>query len=167
MDKSKDTGLFGEPVIRLDQWSSSTRPINPGDRYFALVHTFPLLHIRDEAHLEQALAVIRGLIARRDRTKDETSYYLTLVDLVERYEAQSVDLPSIRGVELLRHLMVENGLRQANLAPLFGSHSVLSEILAGKRRLSLTNIIKLADRFNLPADAFIERRQAAEAIAAE
>jgi HTH-type transcriptional regulator / antitoxin HigA len=37
---------------------------------------------------------------------------------------------------------------------LFGSPSIVSEVLSGKRRLSLSHIRKLAERFGLPIDVF-------------
>jgi HTH-type transcriptional regulator/antitoxin HigA len=52
----------------------------------------------------------------------------------------------------------EHGLTQANLAPLFGSPSIVSEVLSGKRLLALTHMTRLADRFGVPADVFLERR---------
>jgi HTH-type transcriptional regulator/antitoxin HigA len=66
-------------------------------------------------------------------------------------------MPPVSGVEALRYLMAENGLTQADLAPLFGSPSIISEVLAGKRRLALAHIARLAGRFGVPADVFIAR----------
>lgn len=63
---------------------------------------------------------------------------------------------SLRGAAL-RYLRAENALTQADLAPLFGGPSVISEVLAGKRRLALSHIARLAAHFGLPADVFIER----------
>ena len=57
----------------------------------------------------------------------------------------------------MRHLMEENGLSQTDLAPLFGGRSVISDVLAAKRRLNLTHITRLAERFGLPVDVFIDR----------
>lgn len=39
--------------------------------------------------------------------------------------------------------------------PLVGTASVVSEVLAGKRRLSLSQIARLAAYVGLPADVFI------------
>lgn len=51
--------------------------------------------------------------------------------------------------------MAENGLTQADLVPLFGAPSAVSEVLSGKRRLALDHIKRLAVHFGLPADIFI------------
>ncbi len=39
--------------------------------------------------------------------------------------------------------------------PIFGTPSIVSEVLSGKRRLALTHIRRLAARFGVPADVFI------------
>ena len=52
--------------------------------------------------------------------------------------------------------MEENGLPQTDLVPLLGTPSVVSEVLAGKRRLALAHIRRLVAHFRLPADVFID-----------
>ncbi len=125
------------------------------EEYLALVRAFPLVSIRDDAHLADALAVLDRLIDQPTRSAAEEAYLGALTDLVETYEHAHVVIPPTSGVEALRSLMVENGLTQADLVPLFGAPSVVSEVLAGKRRLSLTHIRRLSAHFGLPADIFI------------
>jgi HTH-type transcriptional regulator/antitoxin HigA len=125
------------------------------EAYLALVRAFPLVSIRDDAHLAQALAVVDRLIDRPVRSAAEEAYLGALTDLVETYERAHVAIPPTAGVEALRYLMEENGLAQTDLVPLFGTPSVVSEVLAGKRRLALTHIRRLAAHFGLPADVFI------------
>jgi antitoxin component HigA of HigAB toxin-antitoxin module len=67
------------------------------------------------------------------------------------------EIPEASGVAMVRHLMEENGLTQADLAPLFGSPSVVSEVLSGKRRLALSHVERLSEYFGLPDDIFIDR----------
>lgn len=123
--------------------------------YLALVRAFPLVSIRDDAHLAEALAVIDRLVEQPQRSAAEEVYLGALTDLVETYEETHVAIPPTSGVEALRFLMEENGLSQADLVPLFGTPSVVSEVLAGKRRLALAHIRRLAAHFGLPADIFI------------
>ncbi len=82
---------------------------------------------------------------------------LWVADLIQRYEDEHIEMPRVSGVDVLRHLMEEHGLRQQDLVPLFGNKSTVSEVLVGKRPLALTHIMKLSERFGLPADAFIDR----------
>jgi HTH-type transcriptional regulator/antitoxin HigA len=47
------------------------------------------------------------------------------------------------------------GLRQRDLIPMFGSSSVASDMLNGKRSLSKTHARKLAEFFHVPGSLFI------------
>jgi len=125
------------------------------EEYIALIHTFPLISIRDDAHLAEAINVIDGLLEQPQRSTAEELYLGALTDLVETYEHAQVVIPPTGGVDVLRYLMAENGLTQADLVPLFGIPSVVSEVLSDKRRLALDHINRLSVHFGLPADVFI------------
>jgi HTH-type transcriptional regulator/antitoxin HigA len=58
-------------------------------------------------------------------------------------------------LEMLRYLMEHRGLRQVDLAPVFGSRSVASNVLNGKRELSKTHIRRLADFFHVSPEVFL------------
>lgn len=73
--------------------------------------------------------------------------------MIEAYELRRT-LPKAGGVEVLRYLMGEHGVRQGDL-PEVATQSVLSEVLAGKRQLNVRHIRALSDRFNFPADVFL------------
>jgi len=75
-------------------------------------------------------------------------------DMIEAYDELHRPLPKVGGVEVLRYLMQEHGLRQGDL-PEVGNQSVISEVLAGKRRLNVRHIRALSDRFCVPADVFL------------
>jgi HTH-type transcriptional regulator/antitoxin HigA len=51
--------------------------------------------------------------------------------------------------------MEQRGLRQADLLPVFGSRSVASDVLAGKREPSKAHIRKLADFFHVSPELFL------------
>ena len=123
--------------------------------YLTLVRAFPLLSIRDETHLEAALEVIDQLIEKPDRSEAEEVYLGALTDLVEVYETIYVIIPPVSGIAALRYLIEENGLRQSDLAHLFGSRSIISEVLSGKRRLALAHMERLAEHFGLPITVFL------------
>ncbi len=127
------------------------------EEYWRLAREFPLVSIRDDTHLEEALDVVDRLTDGLQRARGAEEYLRALTDLVYVYEQAHVTWPSVTGVNVLRHLMEENGLSQADLAPLFGGRSVISDVLAGKRRLNLTHITRLAERFGLPTSVFIDR----------
>lgn len=126
------------------------------EEYVTLVRAFPLVSIRDEAHLNAALELLDRLMAQATRSVAEEAYLGALTDLVEVYENAHILIPSASGVAALRYLMAENELRQSDLAPLFGAASIISEVLSGKRRLALAHMEKLAAHFDLPISVFIE-----------
>jgi len=125
------------------------------EQYLALVRAFPLVSIHSDAHLDEAVAVIDQLLDIPKRSTAEEEYLQALTDLVEVYENAHVVIPAMSGLDALRFLMEENGLTQADLVPDFGTRSIVSEVLAGKRHLALTHIARLAERFGVPADVFI------------
>ena len=134
---------------------TSTLTLAPDD-YLALIHAFPLASIRDDAHLEGAIAMMNRLATGRMLSPGEDMYLQALADLIETYENVHIYIPPLSGVELLRFLMEEHGLQQKDLAPLFGAPSIVSEVLSGKRPLAFTHIKRLSKRFGLPVDAFVD-----------
>lgn len=126
------------------------------EEYMTLVRAFPLVSIRDEAHLSAALELLDRLMEQATRSVAEEAYLGALTDLVEVYENAHVAIPPMSGVAALRYLMAENGLKQSDLAPLFGTASIISEVLSGKRRLALAHMEKLAAHFGLPVIVFFE-----------
>ncbi|HEU4784262.1 MAG TPA: helix-turn-helix domain-containing protein [Ktedonobacterales bacterium] len=125
------------------------------EQYLTLVRAFPLVSIHNDAHLDEAIMVIDKLLDIPERSIAEEEYLQALTDLVEVYEDVHVVIPTVSGLDALRFLMEENGLTQADLVPDFGTRSIVSEVLAGKRHLALTHIARLAERFGVPADVFI------------
>ena len=117
--------------------------------YMTLVDRFPLIPIRNEKHLAEAIAVVNELIDKKRRAPEEEEYLNVLSDLIEKFEEEHFPVEPSSPAEMLRFLMESNGLRQADLAPLFSSKSNLSEVLAGRRQLSKAQIVKLAKYFHV------------------
>jgi HTH-type transcriptional regulator/antitoxin HigA len=57
--------------------------------------------------------------------------------------------------ELIRHLMDQHGLTRAEMVPILGTPSRVSEVLAGKKELSMGMVQRLRGRFRVPADLLI------------
>jgi HTH-type transcriptional regulator / antitoxin HigA len=74
--------------------------------------------------------------------------------LIEAYEEEHHSIPDASPVQVLRALMDANDLRQKDLAPIFGSESIVSEVLHKKRGLNKTHIEKLSKRFNISPAVF-------------
>lgn len=117
---------------------------------------FPLVHIRDDVHLDAAVAVIDRLTDKPVRSEAEEAYLGALTDLVETYEDAHVVIPPRTGVDALRFLMEANDLKQVDLVPVLGRKSLVSEVLAGKRPLALSHVKKLAVYFGVSPATFID-----------
>lgn len=74
--------------------------------------------------------------------------------LVKDYDDR-IELPRLAPHQVVLHLMEHKGLRQADMLPIFGSRSVASDVLNGRRELSKNHIRRLAEFFNLSADLFL------------
>ncbi len=79
-----------------------------------------------------------------------------LIHLVEQYEAATcpIDLPS--PIAAIRFRMEQQGLKAKDLIPHFGSASKVSEVLSGRRRLSLAMIRNLIDGLGIPPQVLLQ-----------
>lgn len=75
--------------------------------------------------------------------------------LIEAYERTRWPRRPPTLPDLLTYLMDQYGLSRADLVPLLGTASRVSEVLNGKRGLSMTMVRKLHDRFHISADLLI------------
>jgi HTH-type transcriptional regulator / antitoxin HigA len=125
--------------------------------YFALVEQFPLIHIRDDAKLDAASAMIDKLL-QQDLDRGSQEYLDALTDLVATYEDERVVIPDACEADVLRELMRSNSLTQPQLAKQVGiAQSTLSSVLTGARPLTKDHVIKLAKFFNIAPTAFLPR----------
>lgn len=61
--------------------------------------------------------------------------------------------PSI--ADLIRHLMDQHGLTRADMAPILGTPSRVSEVLRGKKGLSMAMVQRLRARLHVSADLLL------------
>ena len=57
--------------------------------------------------------------------------------------------------DLIRHLMDQHGLTRADMVPILGTPSRVSEVLQGKKELSMAMVQRLRARFHIPADLLL------------
>lgn len=115
--------------------------------------------IKTTVEHERALERIEELFTAKPGTPDGDELELLLL-LVETYEAKEypIDLPD--PIEAIRFRMEQANLKQKDLVPILGSKSKVSEVLNGKRELSLTMIRKLVSELGIPAEVFLQERGA-------
>lgn len=110
--------------------------------------------IKSERQYEEYLAVLDKLASKDSPTSEEEKYAEVLLTLIEAYEEEHHSVPDASPVEVLRTLMDANDLRQKDLVPIFGSESIVSEVLHKKRDLNKTHIEKLSRRFRVSPAVF-------------
>lgn len=110
--------------------------------------------IKTEADYDDALSRIDELFDAKPDTPegDELDLLVTLVELYEKREFP-IDLPD--PIEAIRFRMEQQGLRAKDLIPFIGSASKVSEVLSGKRPLSIGMIRKLRDGLRIPAEVLL------------
>lgn len=75
--------------------------------------------------------------------------------LLSRYEEEHVPAANITPVDAIRFAMDRLGLEQSDLAALLGSRSRASEILSGRRDLTLAQIRTLCREWRIPAETLV------------
>ena len=75
--------------------------------------------------------------------------------LIEDYEPRHHAIPDAEPKEVLRFLMEQHGLKQADLADELGGQPVVSAILNGDRAINVRQAKELAKRFGVSAGVFI------------
>jgi HTH-type transcriptional regulator / antitoxin HigA len=110
--------------------------------------------IASERQHAEYLSVLDKLASKENPTREEEKYAEVLITLIEAYEEEHHPIPDASPMEVLRSLMEANDLRQKDLVPIFGSESIVSEVLHKKRSLNKTHIEKLSKRFRVSPAVF-------------
>lgn len=110
--------------------------------------------IKSDADYEEALERIHELMEVQPDTP-EADELDVLTTLVEAYEDKhySIDLPD--PISAIYFRMEQEGLKQIDLVPYIGSRSKVSEVLSGKRSLSLKMIRALHKGLQIPLEVLI------------
>jgi HTH-type transcriptional regulator/antitoxin HigA len=125
------------------------------DKYLKLVRAFPLRPLRSDAELDGAIAMIDSLITRDDLDMGEEDYLDVLSELVQRFEAEHDPIEPVADADMVRFLLQSNDMSQAELAERSEiAESTISEVLAGKRKLSRRHIAALSKVFRVSPAVF-------------
>jgi HTH-type transcriptional regulator/antitoxin HigA len=112
--------------------------------------------IKTQAENERIIAELERLDTRgRPLTLEEENLADLMTMLIRQFEESRYPLGHAEPIEALRVLMEDRGIRQRDLIPVFGSSSVVSDVINGKRSISKAHARKLAEHFHVPASLFI------------
>jgi HTH-type transcriptional regulator / antitoxin HigA len=115
--------------------------------------------IETEDEYDHFLVVAEKLMHKRlDRTTEETALLMLVVKLIEDYESIHHNLDDwgkSTPTEILRHIMAASGTRNVDLIGIIGSSGVVSEVVNGKRNISLAQAKNLGEFFKISPTLFI------------
>ena len=123
-----------------------------------------LIVIQNEADHADAKKLIERLMGSND--PQDRARMVAQARLVEAYERKQWPRTAPTLPVLLAYLMDQHNLSRADLVPLLGTASRVSEVLTGKRDLSMAMVRRLRERFHISADLLVSRGRARNAMAA-
>lgn len=112
-------------------------------------------HIADDRDYEVSMKLADELLDDGAMEEDHPrhSLFMMLSDLIYAYDQRHDPIPHGQGVQVLRFLMDQHDLKQTQI-PEIGRQSVVSEVLAGKRSLTVDHIRNLSKRFGISPSSF-------------
>ena len=137
--------------------SNDLDALTPAWREFQTRTPVKLRAVENERHYRAMVNFMNKLL---DEIGDREAHPLMgLLDIVtffvRDYEERNVEIPNAEPPTVLRFLMEQHDLRQADLAAIFGSQSNVSEVLSGKREINARQARALAARFEVSPAVFI------------
>lgn len=114
--------------------------------------------IKTEEDYQEALKLIGELMSHDpnpDSTEGEQLSLLTA--LIGDYEAKIIPEKLPDPIEAIKFRMEQAGLKPTDLVPYIGSRSRVSEILSGKRQLTLDMVRALSNGLGIPAKVLIKK----------
>jgi HTH-type transcriptional regulator / antitoxin HigA len=120
-----------------------------------LLNSLPTV-IRSEAENERHIAILAEFDRKGSRMSEAERRMAELLTLlVEDFEERHYQLKAASPRDVLKELMLANGLKQKDLLDVFGAPSIISEVLRGKRRLTTEHIRRLSRRFRVSPEVFL------------
>lgn len=76
--------------------------------------------------------------------------------LIKEYENENYPVPKPNPLEAIKFRLEQMNMSESELSKILGARSRKSEILSGKRKLSLSMIKKLNEKLKIPAEILIQ-----------
>lgn len=114
--------------------------------------------IESDAEYSRIEEIFDRLISKGEEklSPEEDRLFGLLASLLQEYEARTLEpIPNFSPRELLTVLMKENNLKQTDMTEIFGTQSIVSEVLNGKREITKMQAKALAEKFAIKVEAFI------------
>lgn len=112
--------------------------------------------IRNEKENQAALAEVRALLDARMRTPAMEEHLDLLAALIEKYEEEHYPMPEAAApADILRELMLERGMTVTELGALIKSKGTASQMLSGRRKISVKAAKRFSEIFKMPVSLFL------------
>jgi HTH-type transcriptional regulator/antitoxin HigA len=112
-----------------------------------------LIVIDSDAELTRARALVDHLMASEDPA--DLARLQAQARLIAAYEETKWPRRPPSTAEMIRYLMDQHALTRADLVPILGTPSRVSEVLRGKKGLSMRMVQRLRARFGVPAELLL------------
>ncbi|MEB2779472.1 helix-turn-helix domain-containing protein [Algoriphagus persicinus] len=113
--------------------------------------------IKTNEAYEKALDRAYDLMQQELEPGSEASDELEVLSLlIKEYENENFSIPKPHPIEAIKFRLEQSGISESELTKILGARSRKSEILSGKRKLSLTMIRKLHATLKIPASVLIQ-----------
>lgn len=127
------------PAIQYAELLSETRP--------------EVIHSEEEN--QRFIRILESLVSRKgELTAAEGKLAELLAVIINEFEERNYPMEVSSPLDAIRHLMESNGLRQKDLVDVFGTESIVSDVLNGKRELTKDHIKRLSARFGISPAVF-------------
>ena len=110
--------------------------------------------IKTKTDHKQALGRIESLWDAEPNTPEGDELDV-LVTLIEVFESQHYPIEAPDPVAAIKFRMEQQGLQDADLVPMIGQRSKVSEVLNKKRKLSMSMIRRLNTMLSIPLESLI------------
>jgi len=112
--------------------------------------------IKNNSQYEKALERVYVLMQEDLIPSSEKSDELEVLSiLIKEYENKHFPVPPPHPLEAIKFRMDQLGISESELSDILGARSRKSEVLSGKRKLSLAMIRKLYKKLNIPAEVLV------------
>ena len=113
--------------------------------------------VKNNRQYPQALERTYALMQRNNNPGSKESDELEILSiLIKEYENELFPVPRPNPLEAIKFRLEQLNMSEVELSEILGNRSRKSEILSGKRKLSLTMIRKLNEVLHIPAQVLIQ-----------
>jgi len=111
--------------------------------------------IRNEKDYQKALDRLEEVFDAKKETEQGDELEILSI-LIDRYENENFPIGMPDPIEAIKFRMEQMGMKQKDLAEVFGFKSRVSEILNKKRKLTLDMIRKLNAKLHIPTEVLVQ-----------